>query len=184
MGKDVIEFDKKIMLRKIISGGQTGADQAGLFTAKTFNLETGGYAPAGFRTLAGNNVLLRDMFGLEETQQWNYAYRTELNVKSSDATVRFASNFNSPGEKCTLKAIIKSKKPYFDVDLRKTYSSHFLDETTEELIKFLCDNDVLVLNVAGNADRNDNGFGFHFHETTKVLIQLITKIKEINEAVS
>jgi hypothetical protein len=34
----------------IISGGQTGADQGGLFAAEILKIKTGGYAPKGYRT--------------------------------------------------------------------------------------------------------------------------------------
>jgi Circularly permutated YpsA SLOG family len=39
-----------MLLKKIISGGQTGADQAGLRTAKRLGIETGGWMPQGWRT--------------------------------------------------------------------------------------------------------------------------------------
>ena len=38
---------------KVISGGQTGVDQAALRAAKAAGIETGGWMPKGFRTLAG-----------------------------------------------------------------------------------------------------------------------------------
>ena len=44
------------MLRKVISGGQTGADRAGLQAAKSSGIKTGGYMPKGFLALDGNKV--------------------------------------------------------------------------------------------------------------------------------
>jgi hypothetical protein len=41
------------MVRKIISGGQTGADQAGLAVAKRLGISTGGFMPKGLLTAAG-----------------------------------------------------------------------------------------------------------------------------------
>jgi Circularly permutated YpsA SLOG family len=38
---------------KIISGGQTGADQAGWRAAKACGLETGGWMPKGWKTELG-----------------------------------------------------------------------------------------------------------------------------------
>ena len=47
-------------LRKIESGGQTGADQAGLRAARAERLETGGWAPKGWETEEGPAPWLAD----------------------------------------------------------------------------------------------------------------------------
>jgi hypothetical protein len=38
------------MLAKVISGGQTGADQAGRRAARAAGIPTGGWAPLGWKT--------------------------------------------------------------------------------------------------------------------------------------
>lgn len=38
------------MLLKVISGGQLGADQAGLAAAKAVGIRTGGFAPKNYKT--------------------------------------------------------------------------------------------------------------------------------------
>jgi len=76
----------------IISGGQTGADQAGLFAASELGLKTGGTAPRNFRTEAGSNPsLLRDKFGLQaSTAETNdYKDRDTKNILASDGSVAF-----------------------------------------------------------------------------------------------
>lgn len=182
----MIVFEDKIMLKRVISGGQTGADQAGLYSAKQYGYETGGFAPQGFRTLAGDNpVILRDIFHLEETSQRNYQFRTALNVKSADATVRLATNFQSPGELCTMNAIRKYAKPFFDVDLLKVSAKDdanreaYISSRVDEFIDFLIKNQVVILNVAGNADRTPTyGFGLHFNESVKFLNLVFKKIND------
>jgi hypothetical protein len=89
-------------LKKVISGGQVGADLGGLAAAKSLCIPTGGFAPQGYRTANGVNLELRDIFGLIECPTSDYKSRTYLNVLNSDATLRFAGDFDSPGEKCTL----------------------------------------------------------------------------------
>ena len=49
------------MIKKIISGGQTGADQIGLEVALSLGIPTGGTAPKGFITETGPNYKLRDI---------------------------------------------------------------------------------------------------------------------------
>jgi len=158
----VIEYEG-YRLRTVISGGQTGADQAGLAAAQTFNLQTGGFAPAGFKTVLGNMPQLGSLFGLVEAG--TYQQRTALNVKHFDATLRFASNFKSPGERLTLACINKYSKPHLDVQLPCS------DPLTvaAELAAFIKDKQVWTLNVAGNADR-DVQFGKHFTQTFGILL--------------
>lgn len=184
----MIVYEDKILLQRVISGGQTGADQAGLYSAKAYNYETGGFAPLGFRTLAGNNPsILRDEFHLEETTQRNYQVRTAMNVKSSDATIRLATNFDSPGELCTMNAIRKYGKPFIDIDLRMQLSSDkkireaYINSKADEFIRFLINHQVITLNVAGNADRHPpSGFGLHFQEACYFLMHSFGSIN--NEA--
>lgn len=74
------------VITKIISGGQTGADQGGLVAARRLGLQTGGYAPKGYRTEAGPALWLAG-WGLTEATSSNYKDRTGYNIRSSDATL-------------------------------------------------------------------------------------------------
>lgn len=135
------------MLKKIISGGQTGADQAGLYAAEDYGLETGGFAPKGWRTLDGSNPeTLRDRFHLEEHPSWKYAPRTYANAKAADATIRLAIDFNSAGEKCTMKAIEAAKTPHIDVNLEDPCAP-------SRIAQWIVANNIETLNVAGNGQR-------------------------------
>jgi hypothetical protein len=133
-------------LKKIISGGQTGADQGGLIAAALRQIKTGGHAPHGYKTLEGTNYRLKAVFGLEEHPSPSYPPRTDANVKNSDATIRFAVKFNSPGEKCTLRAIRSHKKPYLDIDIENPLSP-------VEVADWIISNNVEVLNIAGNSEK-------------------------------
>jgi hypothetical protein len=151
----------KIELVKIISGGQTGADQAGLFAAKDLSLQTGGWMPKGFRTLEGSRKDFKEKFNIDEHSSFYYPPRTFQNAKESDATVRFATDFNSSGELCTLKAITQYKKPYFDVDVSKQF-----EEQVKQFRSWLKCNRVKVLNVAGNSEKTSPGI---FNKTVEFL---------------
>ena len=100
-------------LKKIISGGQTGADQVGLRCAAALGLTTGGWAPHGYMTEAGPNFELRDKWGLREHESSSYAPRTRLNAAEGDATCWFG-NTNSPGYWCTFNGCRDAKRPFFD----------------------------------------------------------------------
>ena len=56
------------LLEKVISGGQKGADKAGIEAAWFYGIPTGGVAPAGFMTANGPDLSLRDQYGLIELE--------------------------------------------------------------------------------------------------------------------
>ena len=133
---------------KVISGGQTGADQGGLSAANMYNIPTGCIAPENFNTANGPNVeLLRNTFKLEA--RGSYRSRTFENVEQSDGTIRLCVNFNSPGERCTLNAINQYSKPFLDVDLL----NQFLSSTA---VNWIIRNEIKILNIAGNRERAGN----------------------------
>jgi Circularly permutated YpsA SLOG family len=134
-------------LWKVISGGQIGADIAGLRAAQKYGLETGGWMPRGFRTKHGPRPQYEKLYGMKQTTSVSYPPRTRQNALHSDATIRFAYNFNSYGERATLREVLLAKKPYCDIDLRLPRKF-----SPTDLGCWLYDFNVGVLNVAGNAD--------------------------------
>lgn len=138
------------MISKIISGGQTGADRAALIVASEIGIETGGYMPLGFLALDGYHPEFSELYGIKQHSSPKYPPRTALNVKESDGTIRFATNFNSPGEKLTLKMIQQYKKPYFDIDLNNP-------KDFEELKDWILENNIKILNIAGNTELKSPG---------------------------
>jgi Circularly permutated YpsA SLOG family len=71
------------MLRKIVSGGQTGADRAGLDFAMEVGLDHGGYVPKGRKAEDGR---IDDRYQLTELATTSYPVRTRRNVMESDGT--------------------------------------------------------------------------------------------------
>jgi hypothetical protein len=99
---------------KIVSGGQTGADRAGLDAAIELGLAHGGWCPHGRRTEDGP---LPEHYQLQETESSSYTQRTVFNVRDSDATVVFTLGVLGPGSKNTLATAKKLGKPRLYVDL-------------------------------------------------------------------
>jgi len=120
-------------LRKVISGGQTGADQAGIIEARKLGLETGGWAPRGWRTEDGAAPWLEE-YGLKQHPSSRYPPRTIANVNDSDCTFWFG-NIGSPGYWCTRNACVAAGKPF---KLAATSSLRVEAESYE------------VINIAGN----------------------------------
>jgi hypothetical protein len=139
-----------VTLERVISGGQTGADRAALVAAKAAGLATGGWMPKGFLAQDGCHPEFAALYGVTEHASSRYPPRTALNVKESDATLRFATAWESPGEVLTLDLCRRYKKPRMDVTPGVTPAA---------VAAWLTANGVKVLNVAGNTERTSPGIG-------------------------
>ena len=105
------------MIIKIISGGQTGADQAALDAAIELGIPHGGWIPKGRLTEAGS---LPDSYQLVEMPTKDYLRRTRQNVLDSDGTVTFSHGDLKGGSKRTADFATELHKPFLHVDLKKT----------------------------------------------------------------
>ena len=137
------------MLKKIISGAQTGADQGGLEAAAFLGIPTGGKMPLGFKTEDGYHPEFAEMYNVEELATGEYAPRTRYNVVDSDATVIFG-RVTSPGSKTTRKMCNESNKPCLVVEEFSEFYYRLFGE-------FLQMYDVETLNVAGNRESKNPG---------------------------
>lgn len=155
-----------IVLTTVVSGGQTGVDQAALRSAKAAGLTTGGWAPHGFMTLDGPKPRLGVDYGLREAvdprQRINYSHRTSLNVMHSGATLRIAETWGSSGEIATMREIKRWGRPYFDVNYPVREVS--VDQTVGWILEWLADHAIMTLNVAGNSERTAPGIGLWTEE--------------------
>jgi hypothetical protein len=134
---------------KIISGGQTGADIGGLMGAKRVGIATGGCAPLGYITEAGEQSEVLKAFGLNEHCSPNYNHRTKENVINSDATLILATDPESDGTRHTIQYCEKFKKPFLVI-----YPT--LDCLTR-IQEFMDTKKPRVLNIAGNRESKSKG---------------------------
>lgn len=152
-------------VHKVISGGQTGADQAGLRAARDLGICTGGTAPADFYTDKGPNYTLM-MYGL--TAYGTYNERTKQNIVDSDATLVIVENKNSPGSKLTVNLLKELQKPFYVANVAEFVRDACLGYTRcgpvpsfvrlcEDICLWLDGCPGAVLNVAGNRERYQNG---------------------------
>ena len=140
------------MLKKIISGGQTGADQGGLEGARLLGIATSGIAPRGYKTEKGQEADLLASYGLVEHPSEEYAPRTRMNAKMGDGTVWFG-RISSPGYWCTKRAALVYGKLWLE------------NPTPQELSQFVHDRGIEVLNVAGNRESKNPGLYIRVRDT-------------------
>ena len=135
-------------IRKIVSGGQTGADHGGIDAAIYCRLDYGGWIPKGRRAEKGTKVP-PEYENLREHQSSDYLARTEANVVDSDATVVFTHGKPTGGSKQTIDLASKHGRPCLSVDLDRSRS-----EGVDEIAAWLdadCPSDC-ILNVAGSRE--------------------------------
>jgi hypothetical protein len=130
------------MIKKIISGGQTGADRAALDVAIKLGIPHGGWVPKG--RLAEDGPLPKS-YRLQEMPSEGYPARTEQNVIDSDGTLIIARGKLTGGTDYTRKMTLKHRKQLLGIDLNLTgrYDAASLIASWIKLQK------VKILNVAG-----------------------------------
>lgn len=134
---------------RIISGGQTGADQAGLFAARELGISTGGYAPPRFLTEEGEAPWLAD-YRLVEHPVHGYEARTWANVGCSDLTLIFG-NAQSAGSKLTVKACRYLDRPYMNIPVEWGIDDAVtMVLRAEHMRRFW--NQFYIVNIAGNRE--------------------------------
>jgi len=148
------------MIKKIISGGQTGADQGALDAAIEMGFPHGGWIPKGRLT---ENGPLPDRYQLIEMPTGSYKKRTEKNVVDSDGTLLIGRGHLSGGTRLTRIYADDHRKPNLYVNLKKTSPQ----KAAETVYAWICRHNIEVLNVAGpRASKDPN-----IYEDVKFIIQ-------------
>lgn len=132
--------------QKIVSGGQTGVDRAGLDVAIALGIEHGGWCPAGRRAEDGS---IPSRYSLDETDSPEYPVRTEQNVIDSDATLILYRGRLMGGTKLTLAICARLERPHLLVRLER--------DAIERVQRWLSAEKPHTLNVAGPRESSSPG---------------------------
>ncbi|GFO60193.1 hypothetical protein GMST_25180 [Geomonas silvestris] len=127
------------MIEKVVSGGQTGVDRAGLDAAQAAGFPIGGYCPKG--RLAEDGTV-PECYPLIELESDRYASRTEKNVVESDATLVLNCGELSDGTRATVEFAREHRRPHLILQLDQEPDLELCRAWIEE-------NGVRTLNVAG-----------------------------------
>jgi hypothetical protein len=137
------------MVRRIVSGGQTGVDRAALDFAIRRGIPHGGYCPKGRRSESGR---IADRYRLIECASPDYAMRTALNVVHSDGTLILSRGEPEGGTQLTAALCGQYGKPSFIIDLERKLEP-------EAFAAWLRDHRIGTLNVAGPRESKQSGIG-------------------------
>jgi hypothetical protein len=148
------------MLTRIISGGQTGVDQAALRTAPSLGIAIGGWCPPG---RASEDGVIPANFPLQETPDDRSpgapdiprSQRTEWNVRDSDGTLVLCLgelSVQGPGTRFSADCATRYSKPLFVADPGD------LDDA-RRVREWIDAHGIEILNVAGPSEQNCSGIG-------------------------
>ncbi len=165
------------MLKKIISGGQTGADRAALDVAIELGIPHGGWIPKGRKTEDGP---LPDKYHLKEMPTTNYPKRTEQNIIDSDGTLIISHGTLTGGSKLTMALAGKHNRPWLhiDLDIKRGFVA------ANEIKSWIQLDGIQVLNVAGSRASKDPDIHDDVERLLKAVHQLFfidTKRRDLSK---
>jgi len=126
-------------IAKIVSGGQTGVDRAGLDVAIALDIPHGGWCPKGRKA---ENGTVPSVYRLDETPTADYQQRTEWNIRDSDGTLILTRGAPTGGTALTITLAETYARPCLVIDLSAS-------PAPETVRAWLAANHIKVLNIAG-----------------------------------
>ena len=152
------------MIKKIISGGQTGADQAALDIAIELGIPYDGWIPKHRITEDGS---LPDKYRLKEMPTISYQARTDKNIMESDATLIFSHGQLTGGSKYTLEMGLQYKRPCLHINLDE-YNAF---QATQEIHTWINEKKIEILNIAGPRASKDS----KIYQAVKDIVKAVIK---------
>jgi hypothetical protein len=132
-----------MLLRKIVSGGQTGVDRAALDAALISHFPCGGWAPADRMAEDG---IIPARYPLVPLPNGGYPQRTRLNVVDSDGTEIFYNDSLTGGTRLTRNLCALLNRPYLLISARERPDASV---AVKAVLIFIEGNNIKTLNVAG-----------------------------------
>ena len=130
-----------MLVKKIISGGQTGVDRAALDTAIEQGIYHGGYCPKG---RGAEDGIIPSKYDLIEIESVEYDDRTHANVVLSDGTLVLHSGTIDKGTALTKEYCIQREKPILIINILGD-----LNLGSDNYNKWIMGNSIHILNIAG-----------------------------------
>jgi hypothetical protein len=150
------------MINKIISGGESGVEQAALDIAMKMDIARGGWITSRQKEELGQKT---ERYALSEMPDVNYARVAEHNVSDSNGVLII-----SRGELITNAALHqriaqKLKRPSLLIDLNKTVEF----QASEQISAWIVRHRIRILNITGHKESDDS----RFYETTYNILETV-----------
>ena len=156
------------MLKKIVSGGQTGVDRGALDAALEASFPCGGWCPKGRKAEDG---AIPARYPLTEMPGPTYRARTRRNVMDSDATLVLFFGELSGGTLETLRIAEQIGKPVLTVDC----AAKPVADAAVEVSAFIRLHGIAILNVAGPRESTRPGAGAYARDLISTVLRMQRK---------
>ena len=147
------------MIKRIVSGGQTGVDRASLDVAIKLGIDHGGWIPRGRLTESG---ALPQKYHLTETSSSQYSVRTEKNVVAAEGILIISHGPLTGGSGYTREMAVKHGRPWLHMDLNQMAAFH----AATAINNWILQKEIEILNVAGPRASDDPGI---YQDTLNIL---------------
>jgi hypothetical protein len=151
-------------LRKIISGGQTGADRAALDAALHAGCPCGGWCPKG-RIAEDGKIPAR--YQLREHSSKSYADRTLLNIQDADGTLVVTFGELKGGSAYTLDQAASYCRPCLHVDAHERTAV----DAADKVMQWIIEHQIYTLNIAGSQASNEPAIYIYVYYLAKDLLR-------------
>lgn len=163
VNNDAEDRRAKRYLAKVISGGQTGVDRAGLDAAIYAGIPVGGYCPAG---RCADDGIIPSKYPLVETASRKYPVRTRMNVEEADGTLILISGSTDRGTELTGSLAKQKRKPLLIINLEAPP----VENSVSNWIRM---NSIHILNIAGPRESSSPGICMSAFNYLRQLFELL-----------
>ncbi len=151
------------MIKKIVSGGRTGAEQAALDAAIKLDIPYGGWIPTGGDAKSRNAP---EKYQLHEMATARFADASEKNTLESNASLIISYGVLTGRSALTRKLAMKYGRRWMHIDLNATPSVQAMSIVSSWIRLY----DIEVLNVTGpRSSRNPD----IYHDTMSLLVKAL-----------
>lgn len=144
------------LVRKVVSGGQTGAAEAGWRAALACGISTTGWMPPGFLTEHGPRPDFAPTYNAREACNHSEERLVEANVCDSDGTLWFGTD-RGDGASDIILSCVTNGRPYLVIDPDDP-------DAMGDVLDWLHEREVKSLNVAGDTESITPGIGRRVEE--------------------
>lgn len=162
MPKSAADLESSFRPERIVSGGQTGVDRAGLEAALALGIAHGGWCPAG---RVAEDGMIPSRYALQEMEQADYPARTRQNVVDSDATLIVYEGKLKGGTRLTQAFARQENKPCLLLPIDRAWQA-------ETVHRWFDRHRPQVLNIAGPRESTIPGI---FDRAFTALLRMLEK---------